>query len=62
MANEAALTKILSALVDHLAVNLPEPIASVDELVGVRDDLIFTLGADVLYIIFSGLLIKAGQA
>ena len=61
-ANNFVLTKVFSTLVDHLAIHLPEPIASIDELVGVRDDLILVLGADILYKVFSGLSIKAGQA
>jgi hypothetical protein len=35
-------TEVLGALLDHTAVNLPQPIAGIDNLGGVRDDLVTT--------------------
>jgi hypothetical protein len=42
------LTEVVSALCDHAAVNLPQPVASIDKLEGVRDNLILVLGRDIL--------------
>ena len=42
------LTKVLGALCDHPAIDLPEPVASFDDLESIGDDLILGIGSDIL--------------
>ena len=59
---EHFLTKILSPLGDHAAIDLPQAIADINNLEGVGDDLIFCFRGNVLFILSDGRNSGAGEA
>lgn len=45
---EVEHTKVLCAFIYHPAIHLPQSIAGVDDLKGIRDNLIVAIGGDIL--------------